>query len=261
MQFAPLPADMIRRCEPAATRQDLVLAKQKWHVMDQIALQWRAKTQDPASSRLSTKAGRAISALFAGPGRTGKTLAVEVLANETRLAFYSIDLSRVVSKYLGETEKKLEALFDATREAGALLFFDEADAHDRYANLGANSLLQRFEDYRGIVILATKDKQNFDPAFLRRLCCVVDFAFPDLAQRADIWRRIFRPDTPVEGLDPERLARLPLSGANIRDIARLSTSLAASEWQPVRMAHLLRAALSECAKIGRPIDVAAIERP
>jgi SpoVK/Ycf46/Vps4 family AAA+-type ATPase len=272
MQFAPLPADMIRRFEPTATRQDLVLAKQKWRVMDQIALQWRAKTQDPTSSRLATKTGRAISALFAGPSGTGKTMAAEVLANETRLAFYSIDLNRVVSKYLGEIEKKLEALFDATREAGALLFFDEADtlfgkrsevadAHDRYANLGANPLLQRLEDYRGIVILATKDKQNFDPTFLRRLCYVVDFAFPDMAQRADIWRRIFPPDTPVEGLDPERLARLPLSGANIRDIARLSASLAASEWQPVRMAHLLRAALSECAKIGRPIDVAAIERP
>jgi SpoVK/Ycf46/Vps4 family AAA+-type ATPase len=271
MQLASSIADLVQRCEPAATRQDLVLAKYQLAVMDQIALRWRARTQDLASWGVAVK-GRAISALFTGPRGTGKTMAAEVLANETRLAFCSIDLGRVVSKYLGETEKRLGALFDLAQEASALLFLDEADAlfakrgevkdaHDRYANIDVSGLMQRIEDYGGIVILATNLKEGIDPAFLRQLSYVVDFPLPDSAQRVKIWLRIFPPDTPVEGLDPERLARLPLSGANIRDIARSSASLAASEGQPVRMSHLLRAAQCECAKINRQIDVAQIARP
>lgn len=271
MQLASSIAELIQTFEPTATRQDLVLAKYQLAVMDQIALQWRARTQDRVSRGAAVK-GRAISALFTGPRGTGKTMAAEVLANESRLAFCSIDLGRVVGKYRGETEQKLGALFDAAQAAGALLFLGEADAlftergqekdaHDRYAGIDVNRLLQRVEEYEAIVILAANVKQAIDPAFLQRLSYVVEFPLPDSAQRAKIWLRIFPPDTPVENLDPERLARLPLSGANIRDIARSSASLAASEGQPVRMSHLLRAARSECAKIDRQIDVAQITRP
>ena len=120
--------DLVQRFEPCATRQDLVLPKPPLRALDQIALQWRARTQETTSLGGSAKIGRAISALFAGPGGTGKTLAGEVLANETRLAFYNVDLGRVVANDIGETEKNLGALFDATQEAGALLFFEEADA-------------------------------------------------------------------------------------------------------------------------------------
>ena len=143
-----------------------------------------------------------MSALFAGPSGTGKTLAAEILANELRLDLFRIDLSAVVSKYIGETEKNLRRVFDAAEEGGAVLLFDEADAlfgkrsevkdsHDRYANVEISYLLQRMEAYRGLAILTTNMKEALDPAFLRRLRFVVQFPFPDQAQRAEIWRRIF----------------------------------------------------------------------
>ena len=135
------------------------------------------------------------------------------------------------------------------------------DSHDRYAAAETGYLLQRIEAFRGIVILSTDRREDIPPSFLLGLTFAMDFAFPGLAERAEIWRRIFPPDTPVEGLDPERLARLPLCGADIRDIARSSAALAASEGQPVRMAHLLRAAVREFARLDRPIDLTAISRP
>src|SRR5437763_679723 len=128
MQLVSPLVDLVQRIEPTATRADLVLAKQRLRVMDQIALQWRARTQDCLNGVPPAKTGGAISALFVGPSGTGKTMAAEILANETRLAFYSIDLGRLVSRYLGETESNLAALFEETQDAGALLFFDEADA-------------------------------------------------------------------------------------------------------------------------------------
>ena len=146
--------------------------------------------------------GLGISALFAGPSGTGKTMAAEVLASELRLDLYRIDLSPVVSKYIGETEKNLRRVFDAAEEGGAILLFDEADAlfgkrsevkdsHDRYANIEISYLLQRMEAYRGLAILTTNMKGALDPAFLRRMRFVVQFPFPDAASRAEIWRRIF----------------------------------------------------------------------
>ncbi len=267
----PVPVDLaaaVQRRVPAATRQDLVLSKPLLRVLERIAVQWRERTLDAAGGAKS----QGIAVLFAGPRGTGKTLAAEVLAHETRLDLFRIDLSRLVSRYIGETEKNLARLFEAAESAGALLYFDEADAlfgkrsavkdsHDRYAAVEANYLLQRIEAFRGIVILSADCRADIPPAFLGRLAFAMDFAFPDLAERAAIWRRIFPPDTPVEGLDPERLARLPLCGADIRDIARSSAALAASEGQPVRMAHLLRAAIRECARLDRPIDLTAISRP
>ncbi|HEY2889577.1 MAG TPA: ATP-binding protein, partial [Dongiaceae bacterium] len=276
-----LPVDLaaVVQCRvPTATRQDLVLSKPLMRVLERIAVSWRERTLGRErvwgrEHRLENHGARdgGISGLFSGPRGTGKTLAAEVLAHETRLDLYRVDLSHLVGHDIGETEKNLCRLFEAAESAGALLYFDEADAlfgkrgeakdvPDRCANAEVDLLLQRIEAFAGIVILATSRREDIDPAFLRRLTFAMDFALPDMAERVEIWRRIFPPDTPVEGLDPERLARLQLCGADIRDIARSSAALAASEGQPVRMAHLLRAAVRQCAKLDQPIDLAAIAR-
>src|SRR5436190_12165183 len=191
-------------------------------------------------------------------------MAAEVLANELNLDLYRIDLSALVSKYVGGTEKNLRRVFDAAEEGGAILLFDEADAlfgkrsqvkdsHDRYANIEISYLLQRMEAYRGLAILTTNLKSALDQAFLRRIRFVVQFPFPDAAQRAEIWRRIFPPQTPVEGLDVERLARLNVAGGNIRNIALGAAFLAADAGEPVRMGHLQRAAGAEYAKLEQPL--------
>jgi SpoVK/Ycf46/Vps4 family AAA+-type ATPase len=156
-------------------------------------------------------------------------------------------------------------VFDAAEEGGAILLFDEADAlfgkrsevkdsHDRYANIEVSYLLQRMEAYRGLAILTTNLKSALDGAFLRRIRFVVQFPFPDPAQRAEIWRRIFPAETPVEGVDPERLARLNVAGGNIRNIALGAAFAAADAGEPVRMEHLLRAARIEYAKLEKPLS-------
>jgi SpoVK/Ycf46/Vps4 family AAA+-type ATPase len=186
------------------------------------------------------------------------------MAGELRLDLYRIDLSQVVSKYIGETEKNLRRVFDAAEEAGAVLLFDEADAlfgkrsevrdsHDRYANIEVSYLLQRMEAYRGLAILTTNMKQALDPAFTRRIRFVVQFPFPDEEQRAEIWRRIFPPETPTEHLDVELLSHLNVAGGNIRNIAMGAAFLAADEDRPVGMTHVLQAARAEYAKLERPL--------
>jgi SpoVK/Ycf46/Vps4 family AAA+-type ATPase len=191
------------------------------------------------------------------------------LAADLELDLYRIDLSQVVNKYIGETEKNLRRVFDAAEEGGAILLFDEADAlfgkrsevkdsHDRYANVEVSYLLQRMEAYRGLAILTTNMKDAIDTAFMRRIRFVVSFPFPDNAQRAEIWRRIFPPETPTEELDHERLARLSVAGGNIRNIALYAAFLAADGGEPVRMSHLLRAARVEYAKLEKPLSEAEI---
>ena len=213
--------------------------------------------------------GLGISALFVGASGTGKTLAAEVLANELRLDLYRIDLSQVVNKYIGETEKNLRRVFDAAEEGGAILLFDEADAlfgkrsevkdsHDRYANIEVSYLLQRMEAYRGLAILTTNMKDALDPAFLRRIRFVVQFPFPDPAERIEIWRRMFPVQTPVDGLDVSKLAKLHVAGGNIRNIALNAAFLAADASEPVRMNHLLRAARTEYANIEKSLTDAEI---
>jgi len=214
--------------------------------------------------------GLGIAALFAGASGTGKTLAAEVLANELSLDLYKIDLSQVVSKYIGETEKNLRRVFDAAEGGGAVLLFDEADAlfgkrtevkdsHDRFANIEVSYLLQRMEAYRGLAILTTNQRQALDEAFLRRLRFVVEFPFPDEAERATIWGRVFPARVPTENLDERRLAQLAIPGANIRNVALSAAFLAADEDTGVRMEHLLRATHSEYAKLERPLTSAELE--
>jgi SpoVK/Ycf46/Vps4 family AAA+-type ATPase len=205
-----------------------------------------------------------ISALFAGASGTGKTMAAEVLANELRLDLYRIDLSQVVSKYIGETEKNLRRVFDAAEEGGAILLFDEADAlfgkrtevrdsHDRYANIEVSYLLQRMESYRGLAILTSNMRNVLDSAFLRRLRFIVQFPFPDGTQRSEIWRRIFPSSTPTENIDAVKLSKLNIPGGNIRNIALHAAFLAADACEPVRMSHLLRAARGEYAKLEKSL--------
>jgi SpoVK/Ycf46/Vps4 family AAA+-type ATPase len=209
--------------------------------------------------------GFGISALFAGESGTGKTMAAEVIANHLRLHLYRIDLSAVVSKYIGETEKNLRRVFDAAESGGAILFFDEADAlfgkrsevrdsHDRYANIEINYLLQRMEAYRGLAILATNMRGALDGAFMRRLRFVITFPFPGLAQRMAIWRNAWPPETPVGELDYDHLARLGLTGGSIANIALNAAFTAADAGSPVTMAHVLDAARTEFQKLERPIN-------
>jgi SpoVK/Ycf46/Vps4 family AAA+-type ATPase len=196
-------------------------------------------------------------------------MASEVLANELQLDLYRIDLSQVVNKYIGETEKNLKRIFDAAEDGGAILLFDEADAlfgkrsevrdsHDRYANIEVSYLLQRMEGYRGLAILTTNMKSALDKAFMRRIRFIVQFPFPDAVQRSEIWRRIFPADTPTKGLDVGRLARLTVAGGNIRNIALNAAFLAANSGEPVRMEHIASAAHSEYAKLEKPLTDAEI---
>jgi SpoVK/Ycf46/Vps4 family AAA+-type ATPase len=202
-----------------------------------------------------------ISALFAGASGTGKTLAAEVLGSALNLDVYRIDLSAVVSKYIGETEKNLRRVFDAAEGGGVVLLFDEADAlfgkrtevkdsHDRHANIEVSYLLQRMEAYRGLAILTTNLKTSLDQAFLRRIRFVVQFPFPDAERRTEIWRRVFPQQTPSENLDFEQLGKLNVAGGNI---AMRAAFLAAEAEEPVEMKHLLQAAKSEYVKLERPL--------
>jgi hypothetical protein len=258
--------DLAQRIEPVADWDDLVLPAFQLQTLRDIPAQSRQRTRVYQSWGFASKGerGLGISALFAGVSGTGKTMAAEVLARELRLDLYRIDLSQVVSKYIGETEKNLRRVFDAAEAGGAVLLFDEADAlfgkrsevkdsHDRYANIEISYLLQRMETYRGLAILTTNMKSVLDVSFLRRLRFVVQFPFPDAELRAEIWRRVFPAQTPVENLDLNKLARLNVAGGNIRNIALSAAFLAAEAGEPVRMRHMLRAARGEYAKIDKQL--------
>lgn len=258
--------DLAERITPAAGWDDLVLPAAPQNTLRQIAahLRQRIRVHEDWGFAGHGSRGLGISALFCGESGTGKTMAAEVLANELQLDLYRIDLSAVVSKYIGETEKNLRRVFDAAEDSGAILLFDEADAlfgkrsevkdsHDRYANIEISYLLQRMEAYRGLAVLTSNMKSAMDRAFHRRLRFIVNFPFPDSTMREAIWRRAFPAETPLDGIDYRRLGKLNLPGGNIRNIALNAAFLAADARQAVSMAHLLRAAQSESAKLERPL--------
>ncbi|HEX8394223.1 MAG TPA: ATP-binding protein [Longimicrobium sp.] len=266
-QARPRLDDLAERIRGDAGWDDLVLPDDQARTLRDVVTHVRHRTRvyETWGFGRAGARGLGISALFAGPSGTGKTLAAEVVANELGLDLYRIDLSQVVSKYIGETEKNLRRVFDAAEEGGAVLLFDEADAlfgkrsevkdsHDRYANIEVSYLLQRMEAYRGLAVLTTNLKASIDTAFLRRIRFVVNFPFPDAAQRAGIWRRAFPPATPTEGLDAARLARLNVAGGNIRNIALGAAFLAAGDGRAVRMDDVLRAARAEYEKLERVIN-------
>jgi hypothetical protein len=262
---------LAQRIEPVAFWDDLVLPNAQVCTLKEIALQVRHRRKVYQEWGFASKSARGlgISVLFAGPSGTGKTMAAEVLASELHLNLYRIDLSSVVSKYIGETEKNLRRVFDAAEDGGTTLLFDEADAlfgkrsevkdsHDRYANIEVSYLLQRMEAYQGLAILTTNMKSALDSSFLRRIRFVVQFPFPDASQRAEIWKRVFPKATPTHGLDIAALARLNVSGGNIRNIAMNAAFLSADAGEPVTMRHILSAARSEYAKLEKTMTDAEV---
>jgi ATP-dependent 26S proteasome regulatory subunit len=217
-------------------------------------------------------AGKGIAVLFAGPSGTGKTMAAEIIANELGLDLFRIDLSSVVSKYIGETEKNLERIFSAALRSNSVLLFDEADAlfgkrsavndaHDRYANVEISYLLQKMEQYEGITILTSNLRGNIDEGFCRRLAFTVHFPFPEAETRLEIWKRIWPEEIELHAdLDFAKLAqRLSLSGANIRNIGLAAAFLAAADARPVRMADILHATRREYTKVGKAVTAVELE--
>lgn len=207
--------------------------------------------------------GRNVSALFVGPPGTGKTMAVHVLADMLELPLYRIDISQIVDKYIGETEKRLEEVFNIAEKNNAILFFDEADsifgkrsevneAKDKYANTEVSYILQRMEEYDGIVILATNYKKNIDEAFMRRIRYLVEFPLPGEEIRRQIWESCFAPEVPLEDVDFGYLARqFELAGGNIKNIVLNAVFMAASEEKPVGMLHILKSIRTENLKMGK----------
>ncbi|BBB29399.1 ATP-binding protein [Neptunomonas japonica] len=257
---------LAQRIDSKATWNQLVLPQEQTELLRQIVGQvaYRNHVYEGWGFREQMNRGLGINALFVGESGTGKTMAAEVIANELELDLYRVDLSSVVSKYIGETEKNLRKLFDAAEDSGAILFVDEADAlfgkrtevkdsHDRYANIEINYLLQRMESYRGLAILASNMRSALDKAFVRRLRFIVDFPFPAIEQRADIWKRVFPAQTPIDGtLDYQHLAKLSLTGGNIHNVAINAAFLAAQQNTQISMPLVLSAARSEYKKLERP---------
>jgi SpoVK/Ycf46/Vps4 family AAA+-type ATPase len=259
---------LAQRIDPRAGWDDLVLSDEAIALLRQVAGQVRARFRvyEDWGYAAKTTRGLGISALFAGESGTGKTMAAEVLALDLDLALYRIDLSAVVSKYIGETEKNLRRLFDAAEQGGAILFFDEADAlfgkrsevkdsHDRYANIEINYLLQRMEGFSGLAILATNMRSALDTAFMRRLRFVINFPYPGPAERRKIWERALG-DAPRAGVDVERLARFNLSGGNIHVIALNAAFIAAARGGEITQPMLLSAVRTELRKLEKPVNEA-----
>jgi SpoVK/Ycf46/Vps4 family AAA+-type ATPase len=211
--------------------------------------------------------GKGLAALFCGPSGTGKTMAAEIMSRELGLDLYKIDLSSVVSKYIGETEKNLARVFSEAETTSAILFFDEADAlfgkrsevkdaHDRYANVETSYLLQRMEEYIGICILASNLRRNMDDAFVRRIAFVVQFPLPEEPERLRIWQGVFPAATPRgDDMDLGFMAKqFKLAGGNIKNIAVASAFLAAEDGARVSMRHLLWATRRELQKMGKSLS-------
>ncbi|MEL6248659.1 MAG: ATP-binding protein [Cyanobacteria bacterium J06627_15] len=271
-QARPRLDELAQRIEARATWDSLVLPEKEQQILQTLSahVAQRACVYEDWGFGNQSGRGLGISALFSGASGTGKTTAAEVISRDLDLDLYRVDLSAIVSKYIGETEKNLRRIFDAAEGGGVILLFDEADSlfgkrsdvsdsKDRYANMEVSYLLQRMESYRGLAILTTNLKNSMDQAFLRRLRFVVQFPFPDAKQRAEIWRRVFPAKTPTEGLVYERLAKLSIAGGNIRNIALNAAFIAADAGEPVKMQHLLQAAKQEYLKLERPLTDAEVK--
>ena len=228
------------------------------------AVKYRQVVYDKWGFERKLSLGKGLNILFSGPSGTGKTMAAEILAGELALDLYKIDLSTVVSKYIGETEKNLSRIFQEAENSNAVLFFDEADAlfgkrsevkdaHDRYANLEISYLLQKMEEFDGVVILATNFKKNMDPAFVRRIQFILEFPFPDEEHREKIWKKVFPDEAPLstEVDFPFLARRLEIAGGNIKNISLRAAYLAADKDDGIHMEHLIAAAKRELQKIGK----------
>lgn len=266
-QTRPAFDGLAQRIDVRAGWDDIVLPAEQMETLTQLVGQVRRRgvVLDDWGFRRKMNRGLGMTALLAGESGTGKTTCAEILANELQLDLYTVNLSQVIDKYIGETEKNLKRLFDAADHGGCLVLLDEADAlfgkrtdvkdsHDRFANIETNYLLQRLESYRGLAILATNNKAALDTAFLRRLRFTIDFPFPDAASRRLIWQRVFPDDAPLESLDFEHLAKLRLTGGNVFNIAVNAAYAAADAGHAIDMATILWAAEREMRKTDRPIN-------
>ena len=211
--------------------------------------------------------GRGLSMLFSGPPGTGKTMAAQVVSSELGLEIYKVDLSKIVSKYIGETEKNLREVFDSAKRSNVILLFDETDAilgkrtevkdsHDKNANMETSYLLQKMEEYDGITIMTTNFTENIDKAFFRRISYVVHFTMPDYVSRKEIWQKMFPKETPIsDDVDFEFLAKnFEISGGNIKNIVLSSCFMAASESKKVEMKHIVKALEYEIKKQGKMVS-------
>ncbi|MEH2327120.1 MAG: AAA family ATPase [Nostoc sp.] len=259
-------SEMARKITPRYKWSDIILPDEQKNTIQELCnyVKYRSLVYDEWGFEKKLSLGKGLNILFAGPPGTGKTMAAEVVAGELELDLYKIDLSAVVSKYIGETEKHLSRIFQEAETSNAILFFDEADAlfgkrtevsdaHDRYANLEVSYLLQRMEEYNGVVILATNFRKNMDEAFVRRLHFTLDFPLPDEKHRRHIWQNLWPDAIPRSAeLDLDFMARrFEIAGGNIRNIVLAAAFLAADDGGVVQMCHLVRATRREYQKMGK----------
>ena len=245
---------------------DIVLPARSKELLSQACSQVRLRHRVYSSWGFREKLpyGRGVSMIFTGPPGTGKTMGAQVMAKELGMDIYRVSLANVVSKYIGETEKNLNDIFEKAKSCRVILFFDEADvlfskrtevkdSNDKYSNMESAFLLQKMEEYSGVVILATNLVQNFDEAFKRRMSYIVEFPFPDVSRRRELWKKAFPGKTPLGDIDMDFLVEhYELSGSNIKNIALHSAFLAAGEnSSTVEMKHIMRSVKNEFAKSGK----------
>ena len=268
MEFYLLMEQLAQKIDVNTDWNQLVLPKKQNVILHQITnrISQLNRVYDDWGFRKQINRGLNINALFSGASGTGKTMAAGMIAGALKLDLYRVDLSSVDNNYIGESEKNLRKLFNAAEDKGAVLFFDEADAlfgkrsevndsHNQYSNKEISYLLQRMESYRGLIILATNTKGSLEKAFMRRIQFIVDFPFPDVKQRNEIWRKVFPSRTPVdERLDYERLAKLNLNGGSIYNIALNAAFLAAQGDGIVTMSMVLNAARVEFRQLRRSVN-------
>jgi len=275
----PRLAQLASKITPRYSWEDIILPEDQLALLHEIidTVRGRPQVLDVWGLAAKLTSSRGITVLFSGPPGTGKTMSAQIIAGALGLDMYRIDLSTIVSKYIGETEKNIERIFREAEQSNAILFFDEADAlfgkrsqvrdsHDRYANIEVSYLLQRMEAYDGITILATNLRGNLDDAFTRRLQFAVSFPFPESEDRLLIWQTLFPPDVPRSpGIDLAYLAeRFRLAGGNIRNIIVSAAYLAAADNESISMSHLLHGTRRELQKMGRLVreeDMVIATRP
>lgn len=259
-------ATLARKCTLNYTWDDIVLPVEQMGQLHEIVnnVKYRHVVYGEWGFERKLSLGKGLNVLFSGPSGTGKTMAAEVIAHELSLDLYKIDLSQVVSKYIGETEKNLDRIFREAQTSNAILFFDEADAlfgkrsevrdsHDRYANIEIGYLLQKMEEFDGIAVLATNLRKNMDEAFVRRMQFTVEFPFPDEEYRERIWRTVFPEEAPRDAdIDFAFLARkFKITGGNIKNIVLTAAFFAAENVRVIHMEHLIRATKRELQKLGK----------
>ncbi|MFX1555448.1 MAG: AAA family ATPase, partial [Promethearchaeota archaeon] len=257
---------LARKVKPRYIWADIVLPKDQFEQLTEICnyVKYHQVVYGEWGFEHKLSLGKGLNVLFAGPSGTGKTMAAEIMANELGLDLYKIDLATVVSKYIGETEKNLDRIFKEAQDSNSILFFDEADAifgkrsevrdsHDRYANIEIAYLLQKMEEYQGIVVLATNLHKNLDEAFARRMHFSVEFPFPEEEDRFRIWQKAFPETAPLsQEIDLAFMARqFKITGGNIKNIALSAAFLAVEDSGMVTMEHLIRASKREYQKMGK----------